>query len=156
MSVRQQATLLLFQSQRCYFFAGTNFCQLCYSISFTLKLSFCKGNGKLKLFLTEQLRPLASESVPTISSKAQHPNLFDLNRSDNQAGSDDKARGSEWQDRQSPTQVFLIEFEKLKFLVGISSGNNLQKIFQMANHQKKQQTLKCAHFIIKTKTPDPT
>ena len=86
----------------------------------------------MKLFLTEQLRPLASESVPTISSKAQHPNLFDLNRSDTQAGSDDKAGGSEWleqQDGESPTQVFLIEFEKLKFLVGISSGNNLQKIF---------------------------
>ena len=80
-------------------FHCTNSCKLCYSISFTLKLSFCKGNRKLKLFLTEQLRPLASESVPTISSKAQHPNLFDLNRSDNQAGSDDKARGSEWQDR---------------------------------------------------------
>ena len=82
-----------------YFPAGTNSCKLCYSISFTLKFSLCKGNRKLKLFLTEQLRPLASESVPTISSKAQHPNLFDLNRSDNQAGSDDKARGSEWQDR---------------------------------------------------------
>ena len=84
----------------------------------------------MKLFLTEQLRPLASESVPTISSKAQHPNLFDLNRSDNQAGSDDSDEWLEQQDGESPTQVFLIEFEKLKFLVGICSGNTLimQKI----------------------------
>ena len=110
---------------KCYFLAGTNSCKLCYSISFTLKLSFCKGNRKLKLFLTEQLRPLASESVPTISSKAQHPNLFDLNRSDNQAGSDDSDDWLEQQDGESPTQVFLIEFEKLKFLIGICSGNNL-------------------------------
>ena len=72
--------------------------------------------------MTEQLRPLASESVPTISSKAQHPNLFDLNRSDNQAGSDDWL---EQQDGESPTQVFLIEFEKLKFLERTCSGNNL-------------------------------